>query len=244
MELSFSDVWYWFALGAVLSYFIGCFNFAVLISKIKHKDIRGVGSGNPGTMNMTRTFGLKIGLINFLCDALKGAIPVLCGYFIFRGYVFAGTNFAVSDFARYFFGVFAVIGHIFPVTMKFKGGKGIATTLGMFWCALSCEEWWFVFIGFAFLVCVVLYIMIFEWGSVGSLIGVVGFSVWQSTIFVLRYADTLTNSYVILTLMIILAINLLTWCAHHKNLYKLMAGEEHRTSVRKKLQSKKKAQQK
>lgn len=234
MQLTFAELWYWFLLGAVVSYLLGCFNFAVLISKIKHKDIRNVGSGNPGTMNMSRTFGLKIGLINFLCDALKGAIPVLCGYLIFRGYTFAGTDFAVSDFARYIFGIFAVIGHIFPVTMKFKGGKGIATTLGMFWCALSCEQWWYFFIGFAFLVLVVVYIAVFEWGSMGSLIGVSGFTVWQGVIFFVRYQGELLNVYVIVTLMLLLTVNLLTWCAHRKNLIRLMAGEEHRTSVRKK----------
>lgn len=238
MTLSLADTWYWFLLGAVASYFVGCFNFAVLISKIKHKDIRGVGSGNPGTMNMTRTFGMKIGLINFLCDAFKGAVCVLCGYLIFRGYVFEGTSFAVSDFARYFFGAFAVIGHIFPVTMKFRGGKGIATTFGMFWCSLSCEVWWFVFVALAFLVCVLLYIVFLEWGSMGSLIGVSGFTIWQGVIFALRYADMLTDAYVIATLALLLLINLLTWCAHHKNLYRLMAGEEHRTSVRKKLRGK------
>lgn len=231
MELAFSDCWYWFLLAAVCCYFIGCFNFAILISKFKKSDIRNVGSGNPGTMNMSRTFGLKIGVINFLCDAAKGAIPVIAGYFIFRGYVFAGTNVAVSDFARYFFGVFAVIGHIFPVTLKFKGGKGIASTLGLFWAALSCECWWYVFIGIGLLAAVFLYILFFEWGSMGSLIGVAAFSIWQGVIFFLRYGLPM-NGWVVGCFMIVLLINLLTWTAHHRNIYKLLAGEEHRTSVK------------
>ncbi len=141
-ELAFSQIWYWFVLGAACSYLLGCFNFAVLISHLKKSDIRNIGSGNPGTMNMSRTFGLKIGVINFFCDAFKGAIPVLVGYLAFRGYCFSGSSVAISDFARYFFGLFAIIGHIFPVTMKFRGGKGIASTLGLFWCALSFETWW------------------------------------------------------------------------------------------------------
>ncbi|MDE5943724.1 MAG: glycerol-3-phosphate acyltransferase [Clostridia bacterium] len=62
----FAENWYWFLVAAIVCYLVGCFNFAVIISKIKKKDIRGVGSGNPGTMNMTRSFGLKIGVINFL----------------------------------------------------------------------------------------------------------------------------------------------------------------------------------
>lgn len=127
-EFYLSQGWYWFLLMAVVCYSIGCFNFAVLIAKLKHKNVRKIGSGNPGTMNMSREFGLKIGLLNFLLDAFKGGIPAMVSYFIFRGYVFAGTNVVVSDVTRYFCGLFVVIGHIFPVTMKFKGGKGIAST--------------------------------------------------------------------------------------------------------------------
>ena len=57
-ELSLSQSWYWFLLIAVVCYFIGCFNFAVILAKARHKDIRKIGSGNPGTMNMTRSLGL------------------------------------------------------------------------------------------------------------------------------------------------------------------------------------------
>lgn len=83
-------------------------------------------------MNMSREFGLKVGLVNFLLDVAKGGVPALVSYFIFRGYVFAGTDVVVSDFTRYFCGVFVIIGHIWPVTMRFRGGKGIASTLGLF----------------------------------------------------------------------------------------------------------------
>ena len=162
MQIPFSELWYWFLIAAVCCYFVGCFNFAVIISKLKKSDIREIGSGNPGTMNMTRTFGVKIGVINFFCDALKGGLPVLAAYFIFRNTYFEGTNIEISDFARYFFGLFVVIGHVFPVTMKFKGGKGIASTLGMFWVSMSCEQWWFVFVGFALLILVVVYIAVCE----------------------------------------------------------------------------------
>ena len=248
MYVNLSEIWYWLLLGAVCSYFLGCFNFAVLISKLKHKDIRSQGSGNPGTMNMSRTFGWKIGLINFLCDALKGIIPVMVGHLAFVGMYFAlsavppspagaaveeGVNVAVSDFARYLFGLCAVAGHVFPVTMKFKGGKGIATTLGVFTCGVTCEVGWFFPIAFAFLVFIVFYIYVFEWGSMGSLIGVSGFTIWQGVIFFLRYSAHLSNGYVIATFMLLLVFNLITWIAHHKNLYRLMGGEEHRTSIKK-----------
>ena len=227
-----SEKWYYFLIAAAVCYLVGCFNFAVIISQFKNRDIRGQGSGNPGTMNMMRTFGLKIGIINFLCDALKGGLPVLAAYFIFRDSVFAGTDVYVADFARYFFGLFVVIGHIFPVTMKFKGGKGIASTLGLFWFSLACEEWWYIFIGFGVLVLILLYIALSEWGSMGSLLGVSAFSIWQGVIFFLRYSGQLSNGWVIVCFMLLFAINLFTWIAHHKNLYKLLGGEEHRTSIK------------
>ncbi|MCD8372951.1 MAG: glycerol-3-phosphate acyltransferase [Clostridia bacterium] len=237
-DFSMSQYWWCFVIAAVVCYFIGCFNFAVLISHFKKKDIRNIGSGNPGTMNMMRSFGLKIGILNFLCDALKGGLPVLIAYFIFKDYCFAGTNVCVADFARYFCGMFVVIGHIFPVTMKFKGGKGIASTLGLFWFSLACEKWWFIFIGLGLLVLVLVYIALYEWGSMGSLLGVSVFSIWQAVIFYLRYAEALAQGYVIACFMLLIAINLLTWIAHHKNIYKLLGGEEHRTSIKKMINKK------
>lgn len=238
-EFDISQGWYWLLIGAVVSYFLGCFNFAVLISKIKHDDIRREGSGNPGAMNISRRYGLKVGLINFFCDALKGVIPVLVAYFVFRNYYFTGTQVVVSDFMRYFYALFALLGHVFPVTLRFKGGKGISTTIGLLWCSLACEVWWFAFAGLGFFILLFVYAGITEWGSMGSLIGVAGFTIWQAVIFTVRYADMLANAYVALTFMILLALNILTWGAHHKNLYQLMAGEEHRTSLKKMLKKKK-----
>ncbi len=233
-EFNVAENWYWFLVAAIACYLLGCFNFAVLISRIKKQDIRGVGSGNPGTMNMTRSFGIKIGAVNFFCDVIKGGVPALVGWLLFKDYVFAGTQISVSDFTRYFFGLFVVIGHIFPVTMKFMGGKGIASTVGLFAFALPCEEWWYFLVAFVFLTCVLAYIIVFELGSMGSLVGVTALSIWQAAIFVLRYKEVLLNGWVISILMMLLMLNILTWGAHHKNIYKLLAGEEHRTKVRKK----------
>lgn len=233
--LDFSTVWYWFVLMAAVCYFIGCFNFAVLIAKFKHKDVHKIGSGNPGTMNISREFGLKVGLLNFLLDACKGGVPAIISYFVFRGYVFDGSDVIVSDFTRYFCGLFVIIGHIWPVTMKFHGGKGIASTLGLFWFCISCEQWWFFFIMFVALFGGVLgYIAYTEWGSMGSLLGVTGFSIWQGLIFFFRYPyGTNGWGWVISLYMLLLALNFLTWFAHRKNLVRLFAGEEHRTSVKK-----------
>ena len=218
---------------AIVCYFIGCFNFARAISRKRNKDITKIGSGNPGTMNMSREFGLKIGLLTFLCDALKGGVPALIGYFLYRGYQFEGSEFAVSDLARYFCGLFVIIGHIFPATMRFKGGKGIASTLGLFWCGLSCENAWWILLGFVIAVLLVAFIYFTEWGSLGSLLGVSGLSIFQMLVFVTKYARTPFNAYLVCLFLMILAVNVLTWTAHRANLVRLFAGEEHHTSIRK-----------
>jgi len=231
--LSFSQCWYWFLIMAVVCYFVGCFNFAVLIARHKHKDVTKIGSGNPGTMNMSREFGLKIGLLNFLLDVSKGGVPALIAFFVFRGYVFEGTNVLISDLARYWCGVFVIIGHIYPVTMHFHGGKGIASTLGLMWFCLSCENPWNILIAFGGLVIVLMFIIVTEFGSMGSLFGVSGFSIWQAAIFYLRYGAEETSFPLVFLFALLLAINFLTWFAHRKNLLRLFAGEEHRTSVKK-----------
>ncbi|MBQ7879959.1 MAG: glycerol-3-phosphate acyltransferase [Clostridia bacterium] len=228
-----SQNWWQLVIVAAVCYLIGCFNFALLISKFKKRDITKIGSGNPGTMNMSREFGLKIGLITFFCDAFKGGIPALIGYFIYRDFVFAGTSVALSDFMRYFCGLFVIIGHIFPVTMRFKGGKGIASTLGLFWICLGCEDPWWLLIGFGFLLFIVAFIAFTEWGSLGSLLGVTGFSIWQAVVFYLRYGGISLNAYMVCLYMLILVLNVLTWWAHRANLVRLFAGEERHTSIRK-----------
>lgn len=238
-EFSFAQNWYIFALMAVICYFIGCFNFAILISKTKHKDVRTIGSGNPGTMNMFREFGWGIGFMTFFSDAFKGGIPAIISYFVFRSYVFTGTDIVVSDVTRYLCGACVIIGHIFPVTLKFKGGKGIASTLGLFWLCLACEKWWFLFLGAFLIFLMAVYILKIHWGSMGSLMGVTAFTVWQGIIFYLHYAHDIGNVWVIVMFMLLLLINVLTWTAHRQNILRLVSGEEHLTGAKHKDKSKK-----
>ncbi len=229
-EWSFQNNFWQFVILVVVCYFIGCFNFARVISRKNHKDITKMGSGNPGTMNMSREFGLKIGAITFFCDVFKGGLPCLISYFIYRNYCFSGTEVRVSDLTRYLCGVCVVIGHIFPVTQKFKGGKGIASTFGLFWFNMTLENPWFCLFSFLFLVFVLLYIKFTEWGSMASLIGVAGFTLWQGVIFFVRYQGTFSG-YLVTLFALLLLIDILTWSAHHKNVIRLVSGEEHHTSV-------------
>lgn len=114
--------------GAIVSYLLGGISVArIITSRRKEGSIVNNGSGNPGTMNMLRTHGLIMGLSTLFFDALKGALPSLFGLLYYGSY---GEKIAYM--ALFIFGFCAVIGHIFPVYYRFKGGKGIATTLGVF----------------------------------------------------------------------------------------------------------------
>ena len=161
MQMYFKDLWWSFLLIALGSYFIGNINFAVIISRSKNKDIRNMGSGNPGTLNMSRQFGLKFGVLTLILDILKGAVPTLVATLVYREMTFGDSHLAVSEMAQYLAGFFAVLGHIFPAIYKFKGGKGIATTIGVF---LVTEP----IVTLIFAIIAIIYILVKEIGSIGS----------------------------------------------------------------------------
>ena len=104
-------------IAVVAAYFIGTLPSAIIIARSKGVDITSFGSGNPGASNVARALGWKYGGLVFLFDAAKGAIPVAA---------------MLSDRpVAYLCGAAAIVGHIFPVTRSFKGGKGIATGGGV-----------------------------------------------------------------------------------------------------------------
>ena len=116
----------------IISYLIGSIPFGYLLGKSKGKDIREQGSGNIGSTNVTRTLGVKFGAIAMICDLLKGALIILIVYLLE-----ATTNwnspFVINGESLYIlYGLAAVVGHVFPVFLKFKGGKAVATTMGAF----------------------------------------------------------------------------------------------------------------
>ena len=108
-----------------ISYLAGSVNNAIIICRLLGYDIRSLGSGNPGAMNMVRSVGLWWGALTLLMDALKGALPALAGWY------FLGTplSFEGSRIGACLCGLAVIIGHIFPVYYKFKGGKGVASAL-------------------------------------------------------------------------------------------------------------------
>ena len=113
-------------LSAVIAYFLGCSNGAVIISKyILRDDVRTHGSGNAGLTNFHRTFGGPLTLTVILIDVLKAAAAVLITVWISR-HLWDGACYTVGDRpAKYWAGLFCLLGHMFPCMFHFKGGKGI-----------------------------------------------------------------------------------------------------------------------
>ncbi|MBQ9513506.1 MAG: glycerol-3-phosphate acyltransferase [Clostridia bacterium] len=218
----------------ILSYFMGNCNWAIIISKIKKQNIREMGSGNPGTLNMSRNFGLKLGLLTFFLDILKGAIPVLVAFFVFHNQYFKSSNFPVSEFSIYLCGFSVVLGHIYPVLLKFKGGKGIASSIGVFIVCEAVHGLWVVIIIMS-LVAAVAFIYFTEFGAMGSFIAIIPSAISGSIRLYIYYGNFVNKSYLILYLLtniFIFLICFLTCFAHRKNIDRMLSGDEHPTSIK------------
>ncbi|MBC8369612.1 MAG: glycerol-3-phosphate 1-O-acyltransferase PlsY [Planctomycetes bacterium] len=110
-----------YLLSAISGYLIGSISFALLLAKFKGINLREIGSGNLGATNAGRALGKKLGVVVYWLDMLKGALPVLAAKLIFA----EDVNVAVLV------GVGAYLGHIWPLYLGFKGGKGVATLSGV-----------------------------------------------------------------------------------------------------------------
>ena len=107
-------------LTAAGSYLLGCFNGAVIVSKyILRDDVRTHGSGNAGLTNFYRTFGGPLTAVVVACDVVKAVLAVLLGLWL------VGSPTGLVSLSKYWAGLFCLLGHMFPVMFKFKGGKGI-----------------------------------------------------------------------------------------------------------------------
>ena len=208
------------AIFALCSYFIGNVNFALIISKLKHKDIRKMGSGNPGTLNMSRNLGIKIGVLTLVLDVLKGALPALAGYLVFKKYFFEATSFCVADFALYLCGLCVIIGHIFPVFLGFHGGKGIACTGGLMVavCPICVPICLTIFLAT---------VLITKYVSLGSILVCISFFIQilvfgQNGMLGLSGGD-LTEVYILAAVVMVLGI-----ARHHANIGRLIHGTENK----------------
>ncbi len=203
---------------AIIAYLIGSINFSVIFSKkMAGFDVREKGSGNAGTTNMLRSVGKKAAAITLLCDILKGVVAIIAAILI--GNLFNASNKAILVQIA---GIAVVIGHTFPIFFGFKGGKGVATSLGI----LIMSNWE---IGLICLAVGVTLIIITKMVSVGSCMAAILFAVL--TFFIKdNYIVSEGSSYLVYS--IILAAFILF--NHRSNIVRLIQGKENKISFKSK----------
>lgn len=186
-------------LALLAGYLIGSVDFAVIVSRARGVDIYSEGSGNPGASNVMRTLGRGAAAIVLAGDALKGVAAAWIGLAL-------GGDTATAAAA----GFAAVVGHCFPIWHRFRGGKGVATSLGVFIIVLP---WWLTL---ALLVGWAIVVGLTRKASLGSLI------VMVSVVPVAWAAGVEGAAVGWLTAIVVLVV-----IRHRENLARLRAGEEH-----------------
>lgn len=199
----------------IFGYIFGCFSTGYFIGKLKKVDIRNYGSGNIGTTNALRTLGAKAGAITLLGDAFKAVIPMLLVRYIF----FNHTDFA--QLLSLYTGLGVVLGHNYPVWLKFKGGKGIAATGGVM---MAFD---ILIVPFA-LPMFILIVAITRYVSLGSLYVALFFPVW----ILVRYPGDLHMLILSLVFMV------LAFIKHSSNMKRLINGTENKIGQKVKVENK------
>jgi glycerol-3-phosphate acyltransferase PlsY len=188
-----------------LAYLLGSIPFGyILVRLFRHEDIRAIGSGNIGATNVVRSGAKGLGILTLVLDALKGFVAVVIAQHIAAPYGFPQA---------YDIAVAAVLGHCFPVWLSFRGGKGVATALGVFFALVPVTTVLYLLAVFIILVLITRYI------SLGSIVAAALFPV-----FALPHAPAHTPlivaGYIIVPLIVILK--------HHQNIRRLLSGTENR----------------
>ena len=199
---------------AIIAYLVGSINFSVILSKkMAGFDVREKGSGNAGTTNMLRAVGKKAAAITLICDILKGVVAILIAMFI--GNMVETSNVALLVQIA---GVAVILGHTFPVFFKFKGGKGVATSLGV----LILSNWQ---TGLICLVFALILMALTQMVSVGSIAAAILYPVL--TLFI-RENYIVEGYYFIysIILAVIIVYN------HRENVKRLLNGTENKISFK------------
>ena len=211
----------------VISYLIGSVNFSIILSRvISGKDIRESGSGNAGATNMLRTHGKKMAIIVLLLDVLKGIVCVG----LTRFYIYDLNNLSAPDIYTqiltlmslpYIAAVCVVLGHNFPIFFGFKGGKGVATSLGV----VMMLDWK---VGLIIAVASIAVMAITKYVSLGSIIGGALYILIEGTIVLIRQPVNIVCFVCVIVLGGLLILR------HHANIGRLLKGTENKLSFSKK----------
>ena len=207
-----------YILVAIIAYAIGSINFSVLISrKMAGFEVKEKGSGNAGTTNMLRAIGIKAAIITLICDILKGVLAILVAFVIGKM-----TQTADKALLIQLAGILVVVGHTFPIFFEFRGGKGIATALGV----LLITNWR---IGLICLVFAVILIAITRMVSVGSMSAAILFPVL--TLFIGDNFIVAQGGFKYFVYSLILAGFVIF--NHRENIKRIMNGTENKISFKK-----------
>ncbi|MBR7161639.1 MAG: glycerol-3-phosphate 1-O-acyltransferase PlsY [Clostridia bacterium] len=204
----------------VAPYLLGSISFAVVFSKfMHHDDVREHGSGNAGSTNMLRTYGLKAALFTFLCDFLKGVIATLLGFLIMPYY----TGFA------YISALMCMVGHAFPIYYGFKGGKCVATFAGAL-LVLNPLVWILLLLTFVLIVYISRYV------SLGSVICAAAFPLLSNMMPFITVTTENGTVAAVPPAGIIAAVlmGVLIIVLHRANIVRLWQGKESKISFKKK----------
>ncbi len=194
------------AVFVVCAYLLGSVSFAVLMSRaFRLPDPRTYGSGNPGATNVLRSGKKTAAALTLLGDAAKGWLAVWLAQYFMPGDYMLVAAVALAVF----------LGHLFPVFLRFKGGKGVATALGVL---LALNVW----LGLAALATWLLVALVFRWSSLAALLAAVGAPIYAILL-------TMPREYVLVSAVISL---LLIW-RHKGNIQNLLAGKESRIGGKK-----------
>ena len=197
---------------SIIAYFIGSISFSVIFSrKFAGFDVRDKGSGNAGTTNVLRTVGKKVAALTLLCDILKGVLAI--GIAAIASKIWTDVN---SEVLKYLAGFFAILGHTFPIFFEFRGGKGVATSLGV----LITLNWK---IGLICLVFGVILIALTRMVSVGSIMSAILFPILMVFMGGIKF-----QAIVISVLIAILVV-----FNHRTNIKRLKNGTENKLSFKK-----------
>ena len=206
---------------AIIAYLIGSINFSVILSKkMAGFDVRQKGSGNAGTTNMLRSVGKKAAAITLICDILKGVVSIRIAILV--GYLFNAQNKSILVQIA---AIAVVIGHTFPIFFGFKGGKGVATSLGV----LIMTNWQ---IGLICLAIAIIIMAITKMVSLGSCMAAIAFPLltyFAANIFENAYIVKEGSSYFVYS--IILAVIVLF--NHRSNIKRIITGKENKLSFKK-----------
>ncbi len=203
-----------FPLAIIAAYLLGSIPFGLLIAKAHGKDLRSIGSGNIGATNVSRALGRKWAYFCFVLDVLKGLIPMLATMII------AEPDSVLTLCLWLAVGCAAILGHIFPLYIKLKGGKGVATSFGV---ALGLWPY-FTVCGLFFAVTWVVVVLMWRYVSLASIIASVTFPLVLIVAIILIPGWEFNSLWPVFITAI--AIPIMVIVRHHENIKRLRAGTE------------------